>query len=294
MPEITRRRQGEMTQALLRILAEAPDGLSARAAVDRVEEVLQATPFEDSEYPNRPGIRRFPNIVRFSTIAPVKAGWMVKQRGMWTVTDEGRAALEQFPDPEDLFREAGRLYGEWRAKQPDPATDLDDDAAPSPGSVLEEAEETAWTEIKSFLLAINPYEFQDLVAGLLEAMSYHVQWVSPPGQDQGIDIVASADPLGAASPRLKVQVKRRADATNVDGLRAFLAVLGDEDIGIFVSAGGFTRDAQREARTQERRRITLVDLERFVELWIEHYAKISEEAQQLFPLRPVHYLAPTA
>lgn len=294
MPEITQRRQGEMTQALFKILADAPDGLPAREAVDRVEKALQATPFEDSEYPNRPGVRRFPNILRFTTIGPVKAGWMVKQRGTWTVTDEGRRAVEQFPDPEDLFREAGRLYREWRANQPDPATELTDDAAPSPESVLEEAEETAWTEIKSFLMAINPYEFQDLVAGLLEAMAYHVQWISPPGQDQGIDIVASADPLGAASPRLKVQVKRRADATNVDGLRAFLAVLGDDDIGIFVSAGGFTRDAKREARTQERRRVTLIDLEHFFELWVEHYEKISEEAQQLFPLRPVHYLAPSA
>ena len=294
MPEITRRRQGEMTQALFRILSESPDGLPAREAVDRVEEVLQATPFEDSEYPNRPGVRRFPNILRFTTIGPVKAGWMVKQRGTWTITDEGRSALERFPDPEELFREVGRLYREWRATQPAPSTDVTDDAAPSPQSVLEEAEETAWTEIKSFLMAINPYEFQDLVAGLLEAMSYHVQWDAPPGPDQGIDIVASADPLGAASPRLKVQVKRRADAINVDGLRAFLAVLGDDDIGIFVSAGGFTRAAEREARTQERRRITLVDLEQFFELWVEHYESISEETRQLFPLKRVYYLAPTA
>ena len=41
MPEITRRRQGEMTQALFRILAEAPNGIPAREAVDRVEEVLR-------------------------------------------------------------------------------------------------------------------------------------------------------------------------------------------------------------------------------------------------------------
>ena len=294
MPEITQRRQGEMTQALFRILAEAPNGIPAREAVDRVEEVLRPTPFEDSEYPNRPGVRRFPKILRFTTIGPVKADWMEKQRGTWTITDEGHSALERFPNPEDLFREAGRLYREWRAEQPDPATDLADDAAPSPESVLEEAEETAWTEIKSYLTAINPFVFQDLVAGLLEAMSYHVQWVSPPGQDQGIDIVASADPLGAASSRLKVQVKRRSDAINVDGLRAFLAVLGDDDIGIFVSAGGFTRNAEREARTQERRRITLVNLDRFFKLWVEHYENISEDKREFFPLRRVHFLAPIA
>ena len=291
MAEITRRRNGEMTQALFGVLADSPDGLPAREAIDRVEKVLKPTPFEDSEYPNRPGVRRFPNILRFVTIWLVKAGWMVKRRGTWSVTEDGASALERFPDPEDLFREANRLYQKWRAEQPVTVVEPVE-AEPSPGSILEEAEENAWREIKNFLSAMNPYDFQSLVAGLLKAMGYHVQWEAPPGPDRGIDIVASADPLGAASPRLKIQVKRRADRINVDGLRAFLAVLGDDDIGIFVSLGGFTRDAEQEARTQERRRITLIDLDRLVGLWVEHYARLDEEARQLLPLRPVHFLAP--
>ncbi len=289
MAEITQRRNGEMTQALFGVLPDAPDGLPAREAIDRVEKVLKPTPFEDSEYPNRPGVRRFPNIVRFVTIWLVKAGWMVKRRGNWSVTEDGKSALEQFPDPEALFREANRLYRKWRAEQPDPEPD---EAEPSSVSILEEAEENAWREIKDYLAAMNPFDFQSLVAGLLKAMGYHVQWEAPPGPDRGIDIVASADPLGAASSRLKIQVKRRADRINVDGLRAFLAVLGDDDIGIFVSAGGFTRDAEQEARTQERRRITLVDVDRLVSLWVDNYDRLDEGAQQLLPLRPVFFLAP--
>ena len=139
---------------------------------------------------------------------------------------------------------------------------------------------------------MNPYEFQDLVAGLLEAMDYHVQWVAPPGPDQGIDILASSDPLGASSPQLRVQVKRQSGRIPVDGLRAFLAVLGDDDVGIFVSTGGFTRDAQREARTQVSRRITLVELGRLFDLLIEHYDDLAENVRQLLPLQPVYYLAP--
>ena len=132
-----------------------------------------------------------------------------------------------------------------------------------------------------------------LVAALLEAMGYHVQWVAPPGPDQGIDIVASTDPLGTTSPRVKVQVKRRADMIAVDGLRAFLAVVGVDDVGICVSAGGFTMDAETEALMQESRQITLLDLERVFDLWAEHYEKIPESARQLLPLRSVRFLAPT-
>ncbi|MCY3784738.1 MAG: restriction endonuclease [Chloroflexi bacterium] len=291
MAEITRRRQGEMTQALFRILAEAPGGLAAREAIERVEKILEPTPFEDSEYPNRPGVRRFPKIMRFTTIGPVKARWMVKRRGIWSITEEGTIALEQFPDPEALFREANRLYGKWRAEQPD-TPDQPDESEPSSVSILDEAEETAWKEIEDFIAVMDPYDFQDLVAGLLKAMKYHVQWIASAGPDRGVDVVASADPLGAASSRLKIQVKRRANPVDVDGLRAFLAVLGDADIGIFVSSGGFTKSAELEARTQERRRITLIDLNRLAGLWVEHYSRLDEEARRLLPLQPVYFLAP--
>ncbi len=70
---------------------------------------------------------------------------------------------------------------------------------------------------------MRPYDFQKLVAALLEAMDYHVLWVAPPGPDRGIDMIAHTDPLGTTSPRIKVQVKRQADKKiDAHGLRAFI------------------------------------------------------------------------
>jgi hypothetical protein len=92
------------------------------------------------------------------------------------------------------------------------------------------------------------------------------RWIAPPGPDQGIDVIAYTDPLGTKTHRIKVQVKRQATTKiAVDGLRAFMAVLGDQDVGIFISAGGFTSEAQREARAQERRSLTLIDLDRLTD-----------------------------
>jgi restriction system protein len=139
---------------------------------------------------------------------------------------------------------------------------------------------------------MDPYEFQELVAALLRAMGYHTAWVSPPGPDRGLDILAYNDPLGATGPRIKVQVKRRADRINVDGVRAFMALLGSQDVGIFISTGGFTSDAEREVRSQENRRISLIALDRLFDLWVEHYGSIPEEGRQLLPLKPVQFLAP--
>lgn len=84
---------------------------------------MELTPFELSTFPKNPDLVRFPKILRFSTINAVKAGWLRKKAGIWTLTDEGRAALHTFPDPEALFAESRRLYKDWKASQPEPSLD---------------------------------------------------------------------------------------------------------------------------------------------------------------------------
>lgn len=287
-----------MVRKAFEILLQHPDGLPAKQVLAGAANELTLSPFEASDYPNSPGVRRFEKILRFSTIPFVKAGWLVKTKGTWFVTEEGRAAYNAHSDPADFMRSAVALYQAWRRARPteelDPVTDGiadEEEAGIAATATLEEAEEAAWSEISAHLRALSPYEFQDLVAALLEAMGYHVAWIAPPGPDRGIDIMAGLDPLGIKDPRIKVQVKHRPDTrTGSDQLRSFMAVLSDKDVGIFAASGGFTRDAETEARAQENRRITLLDLERLVELWIEHYDQIADTTQQLLPLRPVYYL----
>ena len=289
MAEITRKRSGELVRAAFKVLIDCADELRAKDVIERVKSSLDLTDFEKSTYPNRPDVQRFGKILRFSTIGPVKAGWLIKSKGRWTITDQGIEAYRRYTDPEKFYREAVRLYKEWKAEQD--AGEVSEDT-PGAASTLEEAEENAWTEIQGHMSEMPPYDFQNLVAALLRAMGYFVSWVAPPGKDGGIDILAHTDPLGTETPRIKVQVKRQQTSVSVEGLRSFMALLGDQDVGIFISAGGFTRDAESEARTQEKRRITLIGLERLFDLWVEHYLKLSEEDRQLLPLKPVHYLMP--
>lgn len=291
MPTVTRRRNGELLDALFEVLHEHPEGLPAGDAIRAVERRVALTAHEIGNYSN--GIRRFEKIVRFATITTVKAGWLTKERGRWAVTEEGWQAHGKYRDPEEFVRHSVQLYREWRAGQPaEPDPDEVDPEDASAGLTLEEAEERAWAEIERYLLGLPPYEFQELVASLLRAMGYHVGWVAPPGRDGGVDIVAFNDPLGTRPPRIKVQVKRQQAKVNVDGLRSFMATLGAEDVGIFVNAGGFTRDADDEARGQHVRRVTLVDLERLVKLWTEHYARLDVGARRRLPLQPICFLAP--
>jgi len=295
MPEITRRRTGEMLRALFEVLIPLPEGMRAREALSALEKRLTLSEYEKGDYAS--GGRRFDKIVRFATVDLVKAGWLFKEKGRWTVTADGLKAFQTFPDPEAFYKEAVRLYHQWKASQPEdidesPDNAADETTAKAASITLEEAEEQAWSEIDQYLRGINPYEFQEIVAALLRAMGYHVSWVAPPGKDGGIDILAASDPLGTRPPRIKVQVKRQSQSVDVDGLRSFMAVLGDGDVGIFVSIGGFTKNAADEARLQEKRKITLLNNEQLFDLWVEYYGKLRDEDRRRLPLKSVYILSP--
>ena len=118
MAEMTRRRMGEFVRQTFGILLNYPDGLPAKELLAKLEQSLTLSDFEKSDYPNRPGVRRFEKIVRFATIAPVKAGWLLKSKGKWVLTDDGKKAFESYKDPEVFQRKADELYRKWEATKP--------------------------------------------------------------------------------------------------------------------------------------------------------------------------------
>jgi restriction system protein len=286
-------RRGQLRQGLLSLLAEHPDGLQARDALAALAKRVPPTDWESQDYPKRPGDRRYEKIVRFRTIALVKAGWMTKTGGVWAITTLGEKALKAFPNPSAFSKEVERLYDDWASAQPKVGPAAESELVESGSVALEEAEEQARVEIDAYLHKMNPYDFQQLVAGLLEGMGYHVAWVSPPGADGGVDILAYTDPLGTQGPRIKVQVKRIGDKVDLDKVKSFTANLGPSDVGIYVALAGFTKTADDYARQLESKRMTLLDLGDLFDLWVEHYKDIPEERRNLLPLRPVYYLATT-
>lgn len=85
MAEVTRRRQGELIRSLFGILSRYPEGLPAKDALQALRNAISLSEFEQGVYES--GYSRFDKVVRFATIAPVKAGWLVKSKGVWQVTE---------------------------------------------------------------------------------------------------------------------------------------------------------------------------------------------------------------
>ena len=181
----------------------------------------------EKAYTGPGGVPRYEKIVRLSTIPLVHAGWLVKNnKGRWYITEEGREACRKFPNAQELYKEALRLFEE--VKQ----------GAPAAAMVVEEAEEKAWEQVQKYLLETRRLEFRTLIAELLQAMGYHVAWIAPPEKEHGqIDMVAYTDPLGARGPRILVQIKHKGQPTTMDGMKSFLSILNQRDYGLLVSSG---------------------------------------------------------
>ena len=71
-------------------------------------------------------------------------------------------------------------------------------------------------------------------------------------------------------------------------IRGFLGGLRTGDKGLYVSSGGFSKEAKYEA---ERANIpvTLVDLDELANLVVEHYPRFDSEGQTLLPLVRIYW-----
>ena len=285
-------RTDEIIRAVFVQLKEMGGRAKGKEILAAIEKKLNLTPWELER--NKTGNVRWETNTRFQTLDCVRAGYLTKADGYWNLTPEGEKALSL--PPGQLIRVAGKKYREWRKLQGervDPAPTLPEDTEKAVTlATYEEAEERAKTEIEAHIDRLLPYEFQELAAELMRAMGYHVPYVAPKGPDGGIDIIAYKDPLGTVAPRIKVQVKHRDQKVSAKDVRELEGLLRkDGDIGIFVSSGGFTAEAEREIRSSSRH-IETIDLTRLISHWQEHYENVRQEGKALLPLKKLYFLAP--
>jgi restriction system protein len=136
---------------------------------------------------------------------------------------------------------------------------------------------------------IDWQQMQELVAGILRAMGYRTT-ISDLGPDRGVDVFASRDGLGLEEPRIFVEVKHRNKAIGAPEIRSFLGGRKPGDKCLYVSTGGFSKDALYEA-DRASVAITLVNLPRLRKLVVDFYEKLDPETRALVPLRRLYWPA---
>jgi restriction system protein len=133
---------------------------------------------------------------------------------------------------------------------------------------------------------MDPDDFQDLVGAVIRSVGYSAK-VGKKGPDRGVDIVAGPDSLFLKDPRIKVQVKHRGDSIGGEEIRSFIGTLQGQERGLYVSTGGYTKDARYESE-RATNPVTLLDLDEFVEILLKNYEKLETEYKNLIPLKKIY------
>jgi len=274
-------RVSELIRGVIELLWAKPDGLSGSDVIARLPQIIQLTEYEASFLPSS-RLPRYEHTVRLATLPLVKAGWLVKtDKGKWHLTEDGRAVCRRFSRPLDIVLEASKLSTDDRKNLPENLVSL------------EVIQEEAWENISNYLKARNSVEIRRLIAVLFEAMQYHIIWAAPPQKKRGlIDMIANIDPVGANARRILIEVKHSGQPVTMEGLKSFYSILGTNDFGLLFSTGGFTSETREVLHKGDYQNINAMDLEKFYDIWIRHYDKLSREAHTLLPLHTIFFLSP--
>lgn len=223
-------------------------------------------------------------IEEYPNVRTVKWDGEVTRDSLSVPTKNSLGAISTlFRVPEDAAREIeSRLKGDPLVETEDEPEDVEQI------DLLRDFQAKSHEFIKDKIVALDWDQMQELVAGLLRAMGYKTR-VSPRGADRGKDIVASPDGFGFEQPRVVVEVKHRTgSAMGAHEVRSFLGGRHKDDKGLYVSTGGFSKDARYEA---ERASIPLMlmDADDLVRAIVEHYDKMDPEARNLLSLTRVYW-----
>jgi restriction system protein len=190
----------------------------------------------------------------------------------------------------ELVEQAVPLDKPLEAAPPAPTPEL----SPAEGKPRSDAElsaeifDKAGAFVEDAISRLDWEQVQHLVAGILRSMGYQTR-VSEPGPDRGVDIFASPDGLGLQEPRIFVEVKHRpGTAMGTKELRAFLGGRKANDKCLYVSTGGFTKDAHYEAE-RSNIALTLITLPRLRELLLERYEQLDAPTRALVPLQRFYW-----
>jgi restriction system protein len=193
------------------------------------------------------------------------------------------SVLTLFKVPVETVQEFEALIGGLTPQQSDDEADALEEK-----DLLQDLQSKSIEFIKDRVSRLDWEQMQHLTAGLLRAMGYKTR-ISPSGPDRGKDVVASPDGFGFEQPRIIIEVKHRRGQMGTQEVRGFLAVIRHPgDKGLYVSTGGFSREAYYEAE-RANHPITLMDLDGLVEAIMEHYEAMDLETRVLLPLKKIYW-----
>lgn len=175
-------------------------------------------------------------------------------RGLWLITDEGRAAI-QLPESalKSAISAAAKVQNGERKRKKGSDSVTDDPMGPDEG-------EQDWRDrLLAVLKAMDPSAFERLAQRLLREAGFVKVEVTGRSGDGGIDGTGIMQ-LSLMSFHVLFQCKRYQGSVGSGAVRDFRgAMMGRTDKGLIITTGTFSPDARREATRDGAPPIDLID-----------------------------------
>lgn len=286
----------DLIHALLQVLKDNNCELKRSEIITEIPKRITLNSYALERY-SKSGYIRWESILQLHSIDCIKAGFIVKQNDTWYLTQEGKEATKL--NKEDLLNTIRTKYRQWKEQNNTidkniiesnlNNNEIEEIQSNNNELIYEDIKTKARESIINYINLLNPYEFQDLCSALLRGMGYYTPFVAPRGKDGGVDIIAYNDPIGATTPRIKVQVKHREIKATAQEVRELCGVLKSDDVGVFISTGGFSMDSEKETKIRNIH-IELIDIDKFIDLWIEFFPNMKIEDKKLMMIKPIYIL----
>lgn len=268
-------------------------GGSARGA-DVLDLIPQKIPLDAwaEEIIESNGLSRWRTFAHFFSVDAVKAGYLLKAKGVWTLTPEGIEALKL--GEEGYFYAAQSAYRKWRKNQLANAGNTDtetaifrtEDVLPEMvppevqfDALKQELHSNLAAEILERIKASSWQFFEQLVINVLVAMGYGgadaKSQAFQRGNDGGIDGFVNQDRLGLDV--FYVQAKRWTEqSVGRPDIQQFVGALAGRQAnrGIFITTSRYTAEAKEFVKNLNVK-VILIDGEHLAQLMIEYGVGVS-------------------
>ncbi|MBC7755526.1 MAG: restriction endonuclease [Bdellovibrio sp.] len=224
-------------------------------------------------------------MLHFFTIDAIKSGFLIKEKGTWTLSNTGNDAIQL--GEVGLLEACSEGYAKWKlsipAKQQTEAVvakEIKD--VPSEElleSVIAEINDNLAGEILDIVKSCSPVFFERLVVALLVKMGYggtlaNAARVIGRSGDGGIDGIIDEDRLGLDA--IYIQAKRWEGIVGRPEIQKFVGALQGQRAhkGVFITTSDFTKEAQ-EYVTNISNKVVLMNGFALAKLMIENNVGVS-------------------
>ena len=179
-------------------------------------------------------------------------------RGIWKITERGRARLGVVPPPPP--------------HRPAPLPPL-----PTIAGLLDREKQQICVQLLELLMNLHPQQFEEFAGKLLESVGFTDIEVTKYVGDGGIDGYGNLE-MGVVKVKAAFQVKRwrnNVPAAEINQLRG--AISGEFDQGIFITTSDFSDEAKKMSSRRGAVPIVLINGDRMVNIMLEKGLGVRQE-----------------